>query len=160
MVQNHPESHFKSHSEKSFIMYCCVKCDKTFSSGSKFKAHNSRKVPCRPTTHFCSMCKKGLVSRRSLCAHKKRCRENSEGSIDTEVRIQNLKKKVDDFFEHLSGDFIIKLSEMEKMSESGNVVPVNLQHFDQWWMDNHYFAIDCVKWNLQDWIYRLHRRSL
>ena len=124
-------------------MYCCVKCDKTFSSGSKFKAHNSRKVPCRPTTHFCSMCKKGLVSRRSLCAHKKRCRENSEGSIDTEVRIQNLKKKVDDFFEHLSGDFIIKLNEMEKIfddklrsntevvSESGNVVPVNLQHFDQ-----------------------------
>ena len=124
-------------------MYCCVKCDKTFSSGSKFKAHNSRKVPCRPTTHFCSMCRKGLVSRRSLCAHKKRCRENSEGSIDTEVRIQNLKKKVDDFFEHLSGDFIIKLSEMEKIfddklrsntevvSESGNVVPVNLQHFDQ-----------------------------
>ena len=124
-------------------MYCCVKCDKTFSSGSKFKAHNSRKVPCRPTTHFCSMCRKGLVSRRSLCAHKKRCRENSEGSIDTEVRIQNLKKKVDDFFEHLSGDFIIKLNEMEKIfddklrsntevvSESGNVVPVNLQHFDQ-----------------------------
>ena len=124
-------------------MYCCVKCDKTFSSGSKFKAHNSGKVPCRPTTHFCSMCRKGLVSRRSLCAHKKRCRENSEGSIDTEVRIQNLKKKVDDFFEHLSGDFIIKLSEMEKIfddklrsntevvSESGNVVPVNLQHFDQ-----------------------------
>ena len=124
-------------------MYCCVKCDKTFSSGSKFKAHNSRKVPCRPTTHFCSMCKKGLVSRWSLCAHKKRCRENSEGSIDTEVRIQNLKKKVDDFFEHLSGDFIIKLSEMEKIfddklrsntevvSESGNVVPVNLQNYDQ-----------------------------
>ena len=84
-----------------------------------------------------------IVCRRSLCAHKKRCRENSEGSIDTEVRIQNLKKKVDDFFEHLSGDFIIKLSEMEKIfddklrsntevvSESGNVVPVNLQNYDQ-----------------------------
>ena len=63
-------------------------------------------IPCRPATHFCSMCRKGLVSRRNLRLHKKRCRNN---------KIQKLRKIVNEFFEHLSGDFTHKLHELEKI---------------------------------------------
>ena len=97
------------------MMYCCVKCDKTFTTGSKFKSHNERKIPCRPSTHFCSMCRKGFASRRSVRLHKKRCRNNTEASIEIEAKIQRLRKVVNEFFEHLSGDFAHNLNELEKL---------------------------------------------
>ena len=96
-------------------MFICMKCGKSFPCMSRFKVHNSRKVPCRPSSHFCSMCSSGLVSRRSLWSHKKRCRNRPQASIETEARIQSLKKKIDAFFEHLSGDFTTKLNELEKI---------------------------------------------
>ena len=101
-------------------MFICTRCEKSFPCMSRFKAHSLRKVPCRPSSHFCSMCNSGLVSRRSLWAHKKRCRNRPQASIETEARIQSLKKKVDAFFEHLSSDFTAKLNELEKIFDDEN----------------------------------------
>ena len=101
-------------------MFICMKCGKSFPCMSRFKVHNSRKVSCRPPSHFCSMCSSGLVSRRSLWSHKKRCRNRPQASIETEARIQSLKKKIDVFFEHLSSDFTTKLNELEKIFDDEN----------------------------------------
>ena len=116
MTKYQAKCHFKFDLQwdRCFTMYCCVKCNKTFRTRTEFKSHNERKIPCRPATHFCSMCRKGLASRRSLRLHKKRCR-NSEGSSEIEAKIQGLRKIVNEFFEHLSGDFTHKLHELEKI---------------------------------------------
>ena len=57
--------------------------------------------------------------------HKKRCRNRPQASIETEARIQSLKKKVDAFFEHLSSDFTAKLNELEKIFVDENTEVVS-----------------------------------
>ena len=56
-------------------MYTCNDCGKNFKIISKLQEHTNRQTPCRPATHHCGRCNKGLASYRSLCNHKQRCRE-------------------------------------------------------------------------------------
>ena len=54
-------------------MHTCNCCGKTFKIISKLKEHNNRQTPCRPATHHCPTCNKGLASLQSLSNHKQRC---------------------------------------------------------------------------------------
>ena len=96
-------------------MFSCNKCKNTFKYRSRFKIHNLRKTACKPATHFCSMCQVGLTSRRTLLAHKRRCRNRPGVDLVKEDRIEELRKRIAEFFEKLSGDCTYKLDELEKL---------------------------------------------
>ena len=61
------------------MMYICKQCNKSFHSKSKFEEHrNLRQTPCKPASHFCNLCGKGLASARSLWNHNQICKKWGE----------------------------------------------------------------------------------
>ena len=55
-----------------------------------------------------------------MANHKKRCRNRTDVSLETEARVQDLKKKVNDFLDRLPGNFAEKLDELHAMFQDEN----------------------------------------
>ena len=96
-------------------MYACNKCEKAYSSNRALQRHYRKKRPCKPLSHFCSICKKGSVSRRSLLIHKRKCAKREDASLVIDEQVKLLKKKLNAFLSQLNGDFESKLQELEKV---------------------------------------------
>ena len=97
------------------IMHQCNYCDRLFKTKTKLKTHKSRKTPCKHPTHFCSMCKRGMSSYRTLWAHKRVCKKRPGVSIETEEKIQRLRTKINIFLNQLTDNFTDKLDELDKL---------------------------------------------
>ena len=105
-------------------MYTCDQCQRSFKTRTKLKYHKKRKTVCRLPTHYCSMCREGLTSKRTLLAHKRLCKKRPEVNIAMEKQVQLLKVKINDFLERLDGDFQHKLNGLEAIfSNTVNNVP-------------------------------------
>ena len=100
----------------------CDKCKKFLKTKKTFKRHSERKSSCKVPTYFCSMCKRGMSSYRTLWEHKKKCKKQPESSVETEEKIKLLRKKVNLFLNRLNGDFSDKLEELDRLfaEEDGN----------------------------------------
>ena len=97
----------------NYKMYVCNRCHKDFPTGTQFKKHNQRKTTCKPPSHFCSLCRKGFSSKRTLRVHKDKCMQKPGTSTEIDERIKTLKKKLDDFFAQLPGNFVNTLNKLE-----------------------------------------------
>ena len=97
-------------------MFRCTKCSRNFESKSRLVQHTSRARPCRPPTHFCVMCKKGLASYRTLWEHKKYCINRPGCAVENEERVRSMKKKLLEFFRMChKDDFLDKLNALEAL---------------------------------------------
>ena len=108
-------------------MYACNKCDKDFSSNSALQRHYRKKRPCKPLSHFCSICKKGSVSRRSLLIHKRKCAKREDASLVIDEQVKVLKKKLNAFLSQLNGDFESKLQELEKVLNDNELLNCDVE---------------------------------
>ena len=97
----------------------------------KLREHGLRQTPCRPASHFCPMCNKGLSSYKTLWQHKRTCpRKTGLPKVIAELtpptrtnifppqRIQTLKQRTEEFFQECKsgGDDCYKiLSELNQI---------------------------------------------
>ena len=95
-------------------MFSCEQCQRLFKTRTKLKYHKKRKTVCKMATHYCSMCREGLTSKRTLLAHKRLCRKRST-NIAIEIQVQMLRMQVNEFLDRLDGDFQQKLNELQAM---------------------------------------------
>ena len=96
--------------------------ERTFKTKNNFKKHNERKTLCKPPTHFCSLCRKGYSSRRTLHGHKRKCSQRPGVSLAIDQKVEVLTKKLKTFLNQLDGDFESKLQGLEELLEDNKVV--------------------------------------
>ena len=85
-------------------MHPCVKCNRNFETKRNLVRHESRLLPCRPATHFCITCKKGLASYGTLWQHKKTCVLRYGTSFNA-VRVKELQKRLHRFFKQPNKEY-------------------------------------------------------
>ena len=71
--------------------HTCAICSRQFKRKAELDRHGKRQTPCRPPTHQCDRCGKGMSSYQTLWRHKKACKEVKGTLVEPLQETDNLR---------------------------------------------------------------------